>query len=159
MCQVFYIHSLCPVKHSAASQGRNYPILKMRKPRLREFSKLPEVTQVVTGRVGIRLRSVQFHRLYPSHNTALFLHPCRLLLVFTKHFLCQTLCLCFIFNLEVRVFQCVDKKRGSEGSVNHQSYTTTMWILGCHLQSTCLLHSDIEPLQTSYCHLTWRNLT
>lgn len=49
MCQGVDIYSLYRVKHSTALQGRYYPILKIRKPRLREFSKLPVVTHVVTG--------------------------------------------------------------------------------------------------------------
>lgn len=47
MCQVVSVYSLYRVKHSTALQGRYYPILKIRKPRLREFSKLPEVTHAV----------------------------------------------------------------------------------------------------------------
>lgn len=91
-CQVLYRYSLYHVNHSIASQGRNYPILKMRKPRLREFSKLPEVTQVVTGRVGLKPRSIKSTHHAISTAPSCSYIPVRLHCVCQALAMHQTLC-------------------------------------------------------------------
>lgn len=136
VCQVFCVYSLCHVDHPTVLQGRYYPILKMRKPRLREFNKLPEVTQVITSRLGIKPRSVKFQRSYSFHCTVLFLHSFRLQPLFIEHFLCARCCTtCFTFNLEVGVFPVLWMRK--EAQLIYQRDTTSQWNLGCHLQSTC----------------------
>lgn len=85
---ILHTYSLYHVNHPAALQGRYYPILKMRKARLREFSQLPEVTQVATGKGGIKPRSVQFQTLFfPSIPSLPSLRSFRLQSLFIEHFL------------------------------------------------------------------------
>lgn len=147
MWQAFCMYSLYHVNHSKALQGRYYPILKIRKPRLREFRKLPEVTHVVTGKVEIKPRSVTFQRSYTLQYIILFLVPFRLQpVVFIRHDLGASYCTaCFISNPEVRVFLVWWVRREAQrDQLICQNCTATKWSLVCRVQSRCLLHLNVQ---------------